>query len=64
MWDLSPACLWSKLIDNDLLKGEDSVVNVHDVLNVVLQCILILLDNANELVPEKKMYHLERLKGI
>lgn len=28
-------CLWSELIDNDLLKSEDAVINVHDVLNVL-----------------------------
>ena len=47
------SCLWSELIDNDLLKSEDSVINVHDVLNV-LQRTLVLLGNANELVSQTR----------
>ena len=44
-------CLWSELIDNDLLKSEDAVINVQDVLNV-LQRTLVLLGNANELISQ------------
>ena len=47
------SCLWAELIDNDLLKSEDAVINVHDVLNV-LQCTLVLLGNANELVSQTR----------
>ena len=47
------SCLWSELIDNDLLKSEDSVINVHDILNV-LQRTLVLLDNANERVSQTR----------
>ena len=49
------SCLWSELLDNDLLKSKDAVINVHHVLNV-LQRTLVLLGNANELVS---MQHLE-----
>ena len=47
------SCLWSELIDNDLLRSEDSVIYVHDVLNV-LQRTLVLLGNANELVSQTR----------
>ena len=46
-------CLWAELIGNDLLKSKDSVVNVHDVLNV-LQRTLVLLGNANDLVSQTR----------
>ena len=41
-------CLWSDLLDNNLLANEAAVVNVHDVLNIV-QCTFVLMGNANEL---------------
>lgn len=47
------SCLWSELIDNDLVKDEDSVISVHDVLSVV-QRTLVLLGNANELVSQAR----------
>ena len=42
-------CLWAKLFENILLEDRDSLINVHNVLNVI-QCTLVLLGNANELV--------------
>ena len=46
-------CLWSELIDNELLKSEDAVINVQDVMNV-LQRTLVLLDNTNELISQAR----------
>ena len=43
-------CLWSELINSGLLKRKDSVINVHDVLNVLQRTLVLLLRNANELV--------------
>ena len=41
-------CLWSDLLDNNLLANESAVINVHDVLNII-QHTLVLMENANEL---------------
>ena len=46
-------CLWSELIDNELLKSEDAVINVQDVMNV-LQRTLVLLGNTNELISQAR----------
>jgi len=51
--------LWSELLDNDLLKEEDSMINVHDVLNVV-QRTLVLLGNANELISQARRCNILR----
>ena len=53
------SCLWSELIDNDLLKDEDSMINVHDALSVV-QRTLVLLGNANELVSQTRRCNILR----
>ena len=53
-------CLWSELIDNDLLKSEDSVINVNDILNV-LQRTLVLLGKANELVSQARRCNILRV---
>ena len=47
------SCLWSELLDNNLLEDEGAVNNVHDVLEVV-QCTLVLLGNANELISQTR----------
>ena len=53
------SCLWSELLDNDLLKEEDSMINVHDVLNVV-QRTLVLLGNANEIISQARRCNILR----
>ena len=53
------SCLWSELLDNDLLKDEDSTINVHDVMNVV-QRTLVLLGNANELISQARRCNILR----
>lgn len=53
------SCLWSELLDNDLLKEEESMINVHDVLNVV-QRTLVLLGNANELISQTRRCNILR----
>ena len=47
------SCLWSELLDNNLLDEEEATINVHDVLEVV-QRTLMLLGNANELVSQTR----------
>ena len=54
------SCLWLELIDNNLLKSKDAVINVHDVLNV-LQRTLVLLGNANELVSQTRRCNIHGL---
>ena len=44
-------CLWSDLLDNNLLADKSEVINVHDVLNVI-QWTLVLMGNANELLSQ------------
>ena len=39
-------CLWSDLLDNNLLADEAAVISTQDVLNVV-QRTLVLMGNAN-----------------
>ena len=48
------------MVDNDLLKSEDSVINVYDILNV-LQRTLVLLGNANELVSQARRRNILRV---
>jgi len=35
-------CLWSELIDNDLLNNEDFVINIHNALSVVQRTLVLL----------------------
>ena len=44
-------CLWSDLLDNNLLADENTTINTHDVLNVV-QRTLVLMGNTNELLSQ------------
>ena len=44
-------CLWSDLLDNNLLADESAVINVHDVLNIIQQT-LVLMGNAYELLSQ------------
>ena len=44
-------CLWSDLVDNNLLADDSAVINVHDVLNII-QHMLVLMGNANELLSQ------------
>jgi len=53
------SCLWSELLDKDLLKDEHSMINVHDVLNVV-QRTLVFLGNANELISQARRCNILR----
>jgi len=53
------SCLWLELLDNDLLKDEHSMINVHDVLNIV-QRTLVLLGNANELISQARRCNILR----
>ena len=46
-------CLWSELIDSDLLQREDSMINIHDILNM-LKCTQVLLGNASELESHRQ----------
>ena len=46
-------CLWSDLLDNNLLADEKATINAHDVLNVV-QRTLVLMGNANELLSQTR----------
>ena len=46
-------CLWSDLLDNNLLADENATINAHDVLNVV-QRTLVLMGNANELLSQTR----------
>jgi len=50
--------LWLELLDNKILKDKHiniSMMNVHDVLNVV-QHMLVLLGNANELISQANIF--------
>ena len=42
-------CLWSDLLDNNLLADELVVINVHDMLNII-QRTLVLMGNTNKLL--------------
>ena len=42
-------CLWSNLLDNNLLADKSVVINVHDVLNIIQQT-LVLMGNTSELL--------------
>ena len=44
-------CLWSDLIENNLLDDEAAVINVQDVMEII-QRSLVLLGNANELLSQ------------
>ena len=46
-------CLWSDLLDNNLLADKSAVINVHDVLNII-QWTLVLMGNANELLSQAR----------
>ena len=46
-------CLWSDLLDNNLLADESATINAHDVLNVI-QRTLVLMGNANELLSQTR----------
>ena len=46
-------CLWSDLLDNNLLADEAAVISTQDVLNVV-QRTLVLMGNANELISQAR----------
>ena len=46
-------CLWSDLLNNNLLADETTVVSTQDVLNVV-QRTLVLMGNANELISQAR----------
>ena len=46
-------CLWAELLDNNHLEDPESLINVHDVLNVI-QYTLVLLGNANELILQTR----------
>ena len=43
--------LWSDLLDNNLLADESAVINVHDMLNIIQQT-LVLMGNAYELLSQ------------
>ena len=40
------SCLWSELLDNNLLEDEGAVINVHDVLEVVQRRRDVLYSNV------------------
>ena len=44
-------CLWSDLLDNNLVANESVIINAHDVLYVV-QGTLVLMGNTNELLSQ------------
>jgi len=46
-------CLWSDLLDSNLLAGEGGTVNAHDVLNVI-QRSSVLMGNTNELLSQSR----------
>ena len=46
-------CLWSDLLENNLLADDSAVINVHDVLNII-QRTLVLMGNANELLSQAR----------
>ena len=46
-------CLWSDLLDNNLLADKLAVINVHDVLNII-QRTLVLMGTANELLSQAR----------
>ena len=53
-------CLWSELIENDLLEDPNATVNVHDVLDII-QRSLVLLGNANELLSQLRRTNILQL---
>ena len=53
------SCLWSELIDNNLVRDEESMINVHNIL-VVVQRTLVLLGNANELISQARRCNILR----
>ena len=46
-------CLWSDLLDNNLLADENATISAHDVLNVV-QRTLVLMGNTNDLLSQTR----------
>ena len=46
-------CLWLDLVDNNLLADDSAVINVHGMLNII-QCTLVLMGNANELLSQAR----------
>ena len=53
-------CMWSDLIEQDLLDDPDATISVHDVLEII-QRSLVLLGNANELLSQMRRKNLLQL---
>ena len=53
-------CMWSSLIEQDLLEDPDATISVYDVLKMI-QRSLILLGNANEMLSQMRRTNLLEL---
>ena len=53
-------CLWSDLIEQDMLKDPDVTISVADVLDVI-QRSLVLLGNSNELLSQMRRTNILQL---
>ena len=53
-------CMWSDLIEQDLLEDPDATISVHNVLEII-QRSLVLLRNANEMLSQMRRTNLLEL---
>ena len=54
------ACMWSDLIEQNLLEDPDATISVHDVLEII-QRSLVLLGNANKMLSQMRRTNLLEL---
>ena len=53
-------CMWSDLIEQNLLENPDATISVHDMLEII-QRSLVLLGNANEMLSQMRRTNLLEL---
>ena len=53
-------CMWSDLIEQNLIEDPDATISVHDVLEII-QRSLVLLGNTNEMLSQMRRTNLLKL---